>query len=145
MEIKKLRENCILPEYATEGSAALDIHACIDNGVILFPGETTLVPSGFAINIVEPQLAAFILPRSGLGHKHGIVLGNGTGLIDSDYQGEVMVSVYNRSEEPFVIEPQMRIAQMFFAPVYHPDFVEVSEFGETTERGTGGFGSTGHE
>jgi len=131
-----------LPTYATEGSAGLDLRACLDGAIILAPGETKLIPTGLAIHIADPSLAAVILPRSGLGHKHGIVLGNLVGLIDSDYQGQLMVSVWNRSQDTFTIAPGERIAQMVFVPVVQAEFNIVEEF-DTTERGTGGFGHSG--
>lgn len=131
-----------LPSYATPGSAGLDLRACLDTAIDLQPGETQLIKTGMAIYIANPNLAATILPRSGLGHKHGIVLGNLVGLIDSDYQGELMVSVWNRSDKAFTIEPGERIAQLVIVPVVQADFKVVDEF-EQTERGVGGFGSTG--
>lgn len=131
-----------LPQYATNGSAGLDLRAALDEAITLAPSETTLIKTGLSIHIGDPNLAAIILPRSGLGHKHGIVLGNLVGLIDSDYQGELMVSVWNRSSTPFVIEPLERIAQLVIVPVVQAAFNVVSEFTET-DRGEGGFGSTG--
>ncbi len=131
-----------LPAYATDGSAGLDLRACLDAPVTLEPGETHLVPTGFAIHLEDPGLAAVLLPRSGLGHKHGIVLGNLVGLIDSDYQGQVMVSVWNRGGHPFTISPGERIAQMIVVPVVQVRLEVVSEFSESG-RGTGGFGSSG--
>ena len=131
-----------LPAYATPGSAGLDLRACLDAAVTLEPGQTTLIPTGLAIHIADPGLAALILPRSGLGHKHGIVLGNLVGLIDSDYQGQLMVSCWNRGQTTFVIEPMERIAQLMLVPVVQVAFRRVEEFGES-ERGEGGFGSTG--
>ncbi len=133
-----------LPEYTTAGSAGLDIRACLPHSLLLNPGETHLIPTGFALYIENPELAAVLLPRSGLGHKHGIVLGNLVGLIDSDYQGEVMVSCWNRSDNPFEIHPGDRIAQMIFVPVVQVRLELVSDF-EPTERAEGGFGSTGHK
>jgi len=133
-----------LPEYSTSGSAGLDLRACIDAQMNIEPGQTVLVPTGFAINIEDPKYAALILPRSGLGHKHGIVLGNLVGLIDSDYQGQIMVSVWNRGSESFNIEPMDRIAQLVVIPVVQVQFNLVDDFNETT-RGSGGFGSTGHQ
>ncbi|OUT79273.1 MAG: deoxyuridine 5'-triphosphate nucleotidohydrolase [Betaproteobacteria bacterium TMED22] len=133
-----------LPEYSTPGSAGLDLRACINNEKTIEPGQTILVPTGFAINIDDPKYAAVILPRSGLGHKHGIVLGNLTGLIDSDYQGQIMVSVWNRGSESFNIAPMDRIAQLVVIPVVQVKFNLVDDFNETT-RGSGGFGSTGHQ
>ncbi|MDO5686864.1 MAG: dUTP diphosphatase [Neisseria sp.] len=131
-----------LPAYATAGAAGLDIRACVDAPLTLQPGESALIPSGLAIYLADPSLAAMLLPRSGLGHKNGIVLGNLVGLIDSDYQGEVKVSLWNRSDTPFVIEPFARIAQMVIVPVVQAAFEVVDEFA-ASERGTGGFGSTG--
>lgn len=131
-----------LPNYATEGSAGLDLSACVDEALIINPGETTLIPAGFAIHIADNAYAAMLLPRSGLGHKHGIVLGNLTGLIDSDYQGEIFVSCWNRSDAPYTINPGDRIAQMVIVPVVQANFEFVDSFTETI-RGAGGFGHTG--
>ena len=131
-----------LPHYATEGAAGLDLCACLDEHLHLDPGETHLIPTGIALHMGDPGLAAVLLPRSGLGHKHGIVLGNLVGLIDSDYQGQVFVSCWNRGREPFVIEPGDRIAQMVFVPVVRTEFDIVDEF-EDSRRGDGGFGHTG--
>ncbi len=131
-----------LPAYATTGSAGLDLRACLDDAITLAPGETTLVPTGLAIHIGDAGLAAMILPRSGLGHKHGIVLGNLVGLIDSDYQGQLMVSVWNRGKDVFTIQPMERIAQMVIVPVVQPTFRVVDDF-DASSRGEGGFGSTG--
>ncbi|TAK55821.1 MAG: dUTP diphosphatase [Gammaproteobacteria bacterium] len=131
-----------LPAYATGGSAGLDLRACLDGPVVLEPGQTQLVPTGLAIHLDDPGLAAVLLPRSGLGHKHGIVLGNLVGLVDSDYQGQVMVSVWNRGSHPFTIEPGERIAQMVIVPVVQVELELVPEFTAST-RGTGGFGSSG--
>ncbi|HUU71344.1 MAG TPA: dUTP diphosphatase [Burkholderiales bacterium] len=133
-----------LPAYATPGSAGLDLRACIDDTTSVQPGETTLVPSGIAIHIADPGLAAMVLPRSGLGHKHGIVLGNLVGLIDSDYQGQLYVSVWNRGSQPFELKPLERIAQLVIVPVVQVAFNIVEEFKES-DRGAGGFGSTGKE
>ena len=130
------------PDYATDGSAGIDLRACLDQTLTLEPGLCELIPSGMAIHISDPELAAVILPRSGLGHKHGIVLGNGVGLIDSDYQGQVMVSCWNRGTAAYTIEPGDRIAQMVFVPVVQADFEVVKEF-EPSGRHTGGFGHTG--
>lgn len=130
------------PAYATGGSAGLDLRACLDAPIDLAPGQTTLVPTGLAIHLADPGLAAMILPRSGLGHKHGIVLGNLVGLIDSDYQGQIFVSVWNRGHEHFMVQPMERIAQLVVVPVLQVAFNVVSEFSES-ERGAGGFGSTG--
>jgi dUTP pyrophosphatase len=131
-----------LPAYATPGSAGLDLRACIDAPLRLAPGDAALVPTGLAIHIGDPGLAAMLLPRSGLGHKHGIVLGNLVGLIDSDYQGPLMVSCWNRGREAFTIEPFERIAQMVIVPVVQASFRRVDDF-ESSSRGEGGFGSTG--
>lgn len=131
-----------VPDYATPGAAGMDLRACLDQVVKLEPGETTLVPTGIAIHMQDPNLASVILPRSGLGHKHGIVLGNLVGLIDSDYQGQLFVSVWNRGKETFAIEPGERIAQLVFVPVIQAAFEVVEEF-TVSERGAGGFGSTG--
>ena len=133
-----------LPEYSTPGSAGLDLRACVDTEISIEPGQTVLVPTGFAINIEDSNYAAVILPRSGLGHKHGIVLGNLVGLIDSDYQGQIMVSVWNRGSEPFQIGPMDRIAQLVVIPVVQVRFNLVEAFDGST-RGSGGFGSTGHQ
>jgi len=131
-----------LPDYATTGSAGLDLRACIDDDLILEPGETILIPTGLAIHIDDASLAAVILPRSGLGHKHGIVLGNLVGLIDSDYQGQLFVSCWNRGQTAFKIVVGERIAQMVFVPVVQVGFEQVEEF-TSSDRGTGGFGHTG--
>lgn len=131
-----------LPEYATVGSAGLDLRACIDAPLTLAPGQTELIPTGMAIHIGDPGLAAMILPRSGLGHKHGIVLGNLVGLIDSDYQGQLFVSVWNRGQSAFTIEVGERMAQLVFVPVVQAHFEVVDAF-QATDRGGGGFGSTG--
>ena len=131
-----------LPSYATAGSAGLDLRACIDSAIVLAPGASELIPTGLAIHIGDPGHAALILPRSGLGHKHGIVLGNLVGLIDSDYQGPLMVSCWNRGQAPFTIEPFERIAQLVVVPVVQAEFRVVDTF-DASERGSGGFGSTG--
>ena len=131
-----------MPNYATEGSAGLDLCACIDETLTINPGNTILISAGFAIHIADNSYAAMLLPRSGLGHKHGIVLGNLTGLIDSDYQGEIFVSCWNRGNTSFKINPGDRIAQMIIVPVVQPDFEFVYSFNETI-RGSGGFGHTG--
>ena len=131
-----------LPHYATPGSAGLDLRACLDEAIVLQAGETKLIPTGLSIYLDNPNLAAMLLPRSGLGHKHGIVLGNLVGLIDSDYQGELMISVWNRGQTAFTIEPMERIAQMVIVPVVQATFEQVDEF-VASERGEGGFGSTG--
>jgi dUTP pyrophosphatase len=136
----RLRER--LPAYATPGSAGLDLRACLDAPLTLAPGQTELLPTGLAIHIADPGHAALVLPRSGLGHKHGIVLGNLVGLIDSDYQGQLMVSCWNRGNSPFTIEPFERIAQLVIVPVVQASFTVVEQF-DSSARGTGGFGSTG--
>ena len=131
-----------LPAYATSGSAGLDLRACIDAPIILKPGQTELIPSGIAIHIDEPGLAAMVLPRSGMGHKHGIVLGNLVGLIDSDYQGQILVSLWNRGQSIFTLNPMERIAQLVVVPVVQIGFNVVDDFAQST-RAAGGFGSTG--
>jgi dUTP pyrophosphatase len=131
-----------LPHYATSGSAGLDLRACIDEPLVLAPGTAALIPTGLAMHLADPGLAAMILPRSGLGHKHGIVLGNLVGLIDSDYQGPLMVSCWNRGREPFTVQPLERIAQMVIVPVVQAAFRVVDDF-DASHRGEGGFGSTG--
>ena len=131
-----------MPSYATDGSAGIDLRACLDADTVLQPGETVLIPTGFAMHINDPQLAAILLPRSGLGHKHGIVLGNLVGLIDSDYQGQVFVSCWNRGQQAFTVKIAERIAQMVFVPVVQADFEIVTDF-QQGDRGTGGFGHTG--
>lgn len=136
----RLNEN--MPAYATSGSAGLDLRACINEAITIQPGETTLIPTGIAIHLENPAYAAMILPRSGLGHKHGIVLGNLVGLIDSDYQGQLFVSCWNRSQEAFVMNPMERMAQLVIVPVVQASFTVVDEF-NASERGEGGFGSTG--
>jgi dUTP pyrophosphatase len=137
----RLRESP--PHYATPGAAGLDLRACIDAPLTLAPGDTALVPTGMAIHLADPGLAAMILPRSGLGHKHGIVLGNLVGLIDSDYQGQIFVSTWNRGREPFTLHPLDRLAQLVVVPVLQVAFNVVEAFDESS-RGGGGFGSTGH-
>jgi dUTP pyrophosphatase len=136
----RLNEN--MPAYATTGSAGLDLRACINEAITIQPGETKLIPTGMAIHLENPAYAAMILPRSGLGHKHGIVLGNLVGLIDSDYQGQLFVSCWNRSQEAFVMNPMERMAQLVIVPVVQASFTVVDEF-NASERGEGGFGSTG--
>ena len=131
-----------LPVYATAGSAGLDLRACLDEPLVLKPGDTQLVPTGLAIHIGDPNYAAMILPRSGLGHKQGIVLGNLVGLIDSDYQGQLMISTWNRGQSIFTLQPMERLAQLVIVPVRQVKFNVVEEF-ESSERGDGGFGSTG--
>ena len=138
----RLGEEFALPEYASEGAAGMDLRACIDGELALGPGQCELLPTGLAIYIADPALAAVLLPRSGLGHKHGIVLGNLVGLIDADYQGQVFVSCWNRSGELFTIQPGERIAQMVFLPVVRAHFQVVEDF-QQSARGSGGFGHTG--
>lgn len=138
----RLGDTIPLPHYATDGSAGLDMRACIDEPLTVAPGATELIPTGLAIHIAEPSLAAVLLPRSGLGHKHGLVLGNLTGLIDSDYQGQVFISCWNRSSEAYAVQPGERIAQMVFVPVEQVRFEVVEDFDES-KRGDGGFGHSG--
>ena len=146
IELKLLdaRMTDYLPAYATPGSAGLDLRACVEAPIVIEPGQATLIPTGLAIHIGDPGLAAMLLPRSGLGHKHGIVLGNLVGLIDSDYQGPLMVSCWNRGREAFTVQPMERIAQMVIVPVVQAMFRRVAEF-EASSRGDGGFGSTGKQ
>ncbi len=139
---KRLGNDIPMPHYGTDGSAGLDLRACLEDTLVLNPGETKLIPTGMSIYIEDTGLAAMILPRSGLGHKHGIVLGNLVGLIDSDYQGELMVSCWNRGDKPFTMEIGERIAQLIIVPVVQAEFDLVDEF-KASERGEGGFGSTG--
>ncbi|MBI3897780.1 MAG: dUTP diphosphatase [Gammaproteobacteria bacterium] len=139
---KRVGNEFPLPRYATDGAAGMDLCACIDEHIHIAPGETHLIPTGLAIHIKEKHIAAVLLPRSGLGHKHGIVLGNLVGLIDADYQGQVFVSLWNRGDQPFTLEPGDRIAQMVFVPVVPVQFEVVDEF-VATPRGAGGFGHTG--
>ena len=136
----RLREQ--MPHYATPGAAGLDLRACVEAPLTLAPGETRLIPTGLAIHLADPGYAALILPRSGLGHKHGIVLGNLVGLIDSDYQGQLMVSAWNRGQQPFELAPMERLAQLVIVPVVQAEFNVVEDF-ESSARGEGGFGSTG--
>jgi dUTP pyrophosphatase len=138
----RIGDSIPLPHYATDGSAGLDMRACIDESLKVTAGETVLIPTGLAIHIGDSSLAAVLLPRSGLGHKHGLVLGNLTGLIDSDYQGQVFISCWNRSRKDYEIRPGERIAQMVFVPVEQVEFKVVEEFGESL-RGEGGFGHSG--
>ncbi|MEI7916301.1 MAG: dUTP diphosphatase [Methylophilaceae bacterium] len=138
----RLNEN--MPAYATSGSAGLDLRACINDPITINPGETTLIPTGMAMHLANPAYAAMILPRSGLGHKHGIVLGNLVGLIDSDYQGQLFVSCWNRSQEAFLMNPMERMAQLVIVPVVQAHFTVVDEF-NASDRGEGGFGSTGKQ
>ena len=140
----RLGQEWAMPSYATTGSAGLDLRACVDETIQIEPGQTVLVKTGLSIYIEDPNVAGLILPRSGLGHKHGIVLGNLVGLIDSDYQGELMVSVWNRSQTTFNLEPGERLAQYVLVPVIQAEFDLVNEF-EATERGAGGFGHTGQK
>lgn len=133
-----------LPHYATEGAAGMDLRACLNEPMEILPAETRLIPTGIAVHIEDPSLAAVLLPRSGLGHKHGIVLGNLVGLIDSDYQGQIFVSCWNRSSTPFVVEVGERIAQMVFVPIAQVAFQLVDEF-QTSRRGEGGFGHSGRK
>ncbi len=139
---KRLGNEIPIPRYATSGSAGLDLHACLETPITIEPGETVLIPTGMAMYIADPSLAAMILPRSGLGHKHGIVLGNLVGLIDSDYQGQVFVSCWNRSNQAFNVDIGERVAQMVIVPVIQAEFEIVDRFTETS-RGDGGFGHTG--
>ena len=143
VKILDARLRDMMPAYATAGSAGLDLRACLDEPVTLAPNAWQLVPTGMAMHLKDPAYAALILPRSGLGHKHGIVLGNLVGLIDSDYQGQLMVSAWNRSEVAFTIEPMERIAQLVIVPVVQAQFHVVDEFTQASERGEGGYGSTG--
>lgn len=134
-----------MPTRATDGSAGIDLRACIDQPVVIHAGETKLIGTGLAIYIADPNYAGIILPRSGLGHKHGIVLGNLVGLIDADYQGELMVSVWNRSDTDFILQPAERMAQYMIVPVIRPEFEVVDEFSAISERGAGGFGHSGRQ
>ncbi|MCH7538119.1 MAG: dUTP diphosphatase [Proteobacteria bacterium] len=138
----RIGDSIPLPQYTTDGSAGLDMRACIDEPINVAPGETVLVPTGLAIHVADPSLAAVLLPRSGLGHKHGLVLGNLVGLIDSDYQGQVFISCWNRSSKSYEVQPSERIAQMVFIPVEQVKFRVVEEFA-ATDRGAGGFGHSG--
>ena len=140
----RIGDSIPLPHYATDGSAGMDMRACIDEPLSVVPGETVLVPTGVAIHVEDPALAAVLLPRSGLGHKHGIVLGNLTGLIDSDYQGQLFVSIWNRGSASYEIQPAERIAQMVIVPVEQVELKVVEEF-NASERGAGGFGSSGKD
>lgn len=142
IKIKKLRENAKIPKRATAGSAGMDLYACIDEPITLAPGQLAIVPTGIAIALPENSCAAFLYARSGLGVKHGICLSNGVGVIDSDYRGEICAGLCNVSDKPYTIEPDERVCQMVIAPVLTPDVVEVSEL-DDTDRGEGGFGSTG--
>jgi dUTP pyrophosphatase len=140
----RIGDSIPLPHYATDGSAGMDMRACIDEPLTVSPGETVLVPTGLAIHVADPSLAAVLLPRSGLGHKHGIVLGNLTGLIDSDYQGQLFISCWNRSDSGYEIQPAERIAQMVIVPVEQVELKVVEEFA-TSDRGAGGFGHSGKD
>ena len=142
VKILDARMRDFMPAYATTGSAGLDLRACIDEPLVIAPGETTLVPTGLAIHLGDPGYAALILPRSGLGHKHGVVLGNLVGLIDSDYQGQLMISTWNRGDIAFTLNPMERLAQMVIVPVVQAQLNIVDDF-DASERGAGGFGSTG--
>lgn len=142
LKILDPRMQDLLPAYGTPGSAGLDLRACIDAPITIKPGETVLIPTGLAIHIGDPAYAAMILPRSGMGHKNGIVLGNLVGLIDSDYQGQLMISTWNRGQNEFTLQPMERLAQLIIVPVLQVGFNIVEEFGDS-ERGEGGFGSTG--
>lgn len=142
IKIKKLRENAKIPRRATAGSAGMDLYACIDEPITLAPGQLAIVPTGIAIALPDNSCAAFLYARSGLGVKHGICLSNGVGVIDSDYRGEICAGLCNVSDKPYTIEPDERVCQMVIAPVLTPDVVEVSEL-DDTDRGEGGFGSTG--
>jgi dUTP pyrophosphatase len=144
LKIKKLKENAKIPTRATNGSAGMDLYACIDESVTLAPGQLAVIPTGIAIELPDNTCAAFLYARSGLGVKHGICLSNGVGVIDSDYRGEVCVGLCNVSDKPYVIEPFERVAQMVIAPVLTPDVVEVDELSDTA-RGEGGFGSSGRK
>ena len=141
---QRINKDFGVPQYETEGSAGIDLRACIDSPINLAPGHTELIPSGIAVHINDPTLAAVILPRSGLGHKQGLVLGNLVGLIDSDYQGQIFISCWNRGNQLILIEPGLRLAQMVFVPIQQVDFRVVEEF-EMTDRGEGGFGHTGKD
>ena len=144
LKIKKLKENAKIPQRATNGSAGMDLYACITESVTLAPGQLTVIPTGIAIELPDNTCAAFLYARSGLGVKHGICLSNGVGVIDSDYRGEVCVGLCNVSDKPYVIEPFERVAQMVIAPVLTPDITEVNELSDTA-RGEGGFGSSGRK
>jgi dUTP pyrophosphatase len=144
VKIIDARLHALMPAYATPGSAGLDLRACLDAPLVLAPNAWQLLPTGMAIHLADPNYAALILPRSGLGHKHGIVLGNLVGLIDSDYQGQLMVSAWNRSPTPFTIEPMERVAQLVIVPVVQAQFNLVSDF-VASQRGEGGYGSTGKQ
>ena len=140
----RVGDTIALPHYATDGSAGMDMRACIDESITVTPGETVLIPTGLAIHVADASLAAVLLPRSGLGHKHGLVLGNLTGLIDSDYQGQVFISCWNRSSASYEVQPGERIAQMVFVPVEQVELKVVEEF-DASDRGAGGFGHSGKD
>lgn len=142
LKIKKLRDNAVIPRRATEGSAGMDLYACISESITLAPSRLAVIPTGIAIELPDNGCAAFLYARSGLGVKHGICLANGVGVVDSDYRGEICVGLCNVSDKPYTIEPNERVAQMVIAPVFTPDIEEADELGDT-ERGAGGFGSTG--
>ena len=142
VKILDQRLHRLIPAYATPGAAGLDLRACVESTLTIHPGQTELIPSGMAIHLDDPTVAAVVLPRSGLGHKHGIVLGNLVGLIDSDYQGQIFLSLWNRGQTPFILQPLERVAQLVVVPVVQVELNVVEEF-EQSERGTGGFGSTG--
>ena len=141
---KRIGTEFPLPQYATSGSAGLDLRACLDEPLTIVPGQAELIPSGIAIHIADQHMAAVVIPRSGLGHKHGIILGNSVGLIDSDYQGPIMMSCWNRGPKPFTITPGDRIAQLIIVPILRAEFAIVDEF-DASERGSGGFGHTGRD
>lgn len=143
IKITDSRINDFMPSYATPGSAAIDLRACISEPLVLQPGQSQLISAGFSLNMHSQQMAGLIVPRSGMGHKLGLVLSNGTGLIDPDYMGEIMVGALNRSDKPLTIQPMDRIAQMYFTPILKPLFEVVDAFATSTNRGEGGFGSTG--
>ncbi len=142
LKIKKLKDNARIPKRATDGAAGMDLYACIPEAITLAPGQLAVIPTGIAIELPDNTCAAFLYARSGLGVKHGICLANGVGVIDSDYRGEICAGLCNVSDKPYTIEPDERVAQMVIAPVLTPEIVEVAQLGDT-ERGTGGFGSTG--
>lgn len=143
VELKRIRNNAKIPSFQTDGAAAVDLHACIGSSMMIAPDECVLIPTGFAVHLADKNTCAVIIPRSSLGHKFGMVLGNGVGLIDSDYTGEIFVSLKNTGNSVYTVRPDDRIAQMLFLPVFLPSFEVVKEFSGQTERGDGGFGSTG--
>lgn len=142
VKIKKIRNNAQIPQYATDGSAAADLHAAIDEPLTILPNQRIPIPTGFAISTQRDDIVALVFGRSGLGTKHGVTLANSVGVIDSDYRGEIHVTLINRGEKPYTIQPGERLAQIMFVPIYHAIFIETDELDET-KRGTGGFGSTG--